>query len=121
MTGPATVEQLEELWSLVLLELRSKLSGLKVSAEMLQVARVFLNDNHFISSKVNSPVTRRQMERIDSLYREKLIEGLTSPNPSAGLLAEARHWRERIERQQSQQQAEDGTLPIDMPVPFKVK
>ena len=89
--GKATHEFLQELWRLLLSDLRLRLSrrAKAPSAEMLQVARRFLKDN---GQGCPDEDCRKQLDALYRTYLRTLSDALKAPTdrPPAALLAEAR-------------------------------
>jgi hypothetical protein len=115
----ATAAEMAALWDSVLKLLLGKLSGHKVSAEILQVARSFLKDSSYTSPKVNRKATQRQLERLQRLYSEQLMAELAKGAPSVGLLAEARLFRLQLEQQMALEAGSSELEAIPISTPFQ--
>lgn len=114
----ATLADLAKLWKLVLKHLLANLSGNKVSAELLQVARGFLKDSSFVSPAVNRQATQDQLEQIQRLYAEQLMAELAKGSPSVGLLTEARVFRLQLEQQMALEAGSSELESISISTPF---
>ena len=87
--GRATLAELQGLWRLVLEAVIQRVKVPKPPTELLQVARKFLRDQ---GCTAPDDAARVQLEALYRAYGKALHEALTSPNPRAGVLAEARQW-----------------------------
>lgn len=91
MSGMAPMDQLRELWSLLVDNLRRCLTvtpGKKApSAELLAVARKVLKDAGVVCPDEES---RKRLERLYAAYLQRLSEAMEQERPSAAHLAEAR-------------------------------
>ena len=87
-TGPASIEELQELHRLLAAEMLARLKSAP-SGELLNVARSFLRDNGRIGL-VSDDKDRRALQRLYSLYVRQLRAALEQPQTSASVLSEAR-------------------------------
>ena len=115
----ATPAEMARLWKMVLKHLLSSLSGQKVSAEVLQVARGFLKDSSFVSPAVNRKATQRQLEQIQCLYSEQLMAELAKGSPSVSLLGEARLFSLQLEQQMALEAGSSELASISISTPFQ--
>lgn len=88
--GRASRATLEALWWALLDNVLAKLKGPKRPAvELLQIARKLLKDN---GCRAPDEAARRDLEVLYRLYGKALHDALMSPERTAGVMAEARHW-----------------------------
>lgn len=107
-TDKATAADLQSLWDVVLAGLLRIAAKGNPSIELLMTARRFMADSGYQNTNASADRTQRQLRKLERLYREGLIAALGSGDvPSAGLLAEARVYRDQLLRQQ----AIEGTTP----------
>lgn len=88
--GRASRATLEALWWLLLDSMLAKLQAPKrPTVELLQAARKFLKDN---GCTAPDAAARKDLEDLYRLYGKALHDALSSPERTAGVMAEARHW-----------------------------
>lgn len=87
--GKATPEQLNDLHQLVASSLLTELKAGKPSAEVLSVARLFLQSNG-LCGLVQTDTDRAAMRRLWALLLRQLLKAMGSGSPSASVLAEVR-------------------------------
>jgi len=116
-TMKATRESLETLWTLTLGHLVTKASRSKPSAELLGLARQFMQDNHHIGP-VDTPKVRKQLEQLHAAYLQGLVAAMGDGVPTASLIHESRLCLEKAERDQQAIEASTGHPSIPGGVPF---
>jgi hypothetical protein len=87
-SGPATVEDLQELHRLLVASVEAALREPRPSVELLSVTRRVIHDS-------NAPVEltgrdKATLRRLHRLYLRKLYEAIVEGPPSAAVLAEVR-------------------------------
>jgi hypothetical protein len=91
MSGKASHEQLLDLWRELLGSLVGVFKGPKrPSVEHLQVARRFLTDNGQFYAP--DEASRKNVEKLQRLYLERLVEAMDAGHASPALLGETRQF-----------------------------
>ena len=119
--GRASLATLHELWQVLLSALLDRSSKAKPSAEILALARTFLNDNRYIGP-VDTPKVRKQLDKLHGLYLKGLTAAMSAEGPhSVTLLAEVRIFMEQAERQQQLLEATGTMQALPATTPFKTQ